>query len=116
MPIYEYKGLMIELDEEGYLVNIDDWNEEVACALAFRAGVSEDCPIPEEKMEIIRFMRAYYKKFRAFPIPRYICKNLHRPKECTYEEFPDPEVAWKIAGLPNLHPEVYATIKRLKAA
>ena len=116
MSIFEYKGLKIELDEEGFLVNFDDWNEEVACALAFKEGVCEDCPIPEEKMEIIRFMRGYYRKFRAFPIPRYICKNLHRSRECTYEEFPDPEVAWKIAGLPNLHPEVYATIKRLKAA
>lgn len=116
MSVFEYKGLKIELDEEGYLANFDDWNESVACALAYKEGLGEDCPLTEEKLEIIRFMREYYKKFKAFPIPRYVCKNLHRPKECTYEEFPDPEVAWKIAGLPNIHPEVYASIRKLKVA
>ena len=44
MPTCEYEGLKIEVDEEGYLLNFDDWNEKVACALAEREGVSQDCP------------------------------------------------------------------------
>ena len=36
MPTIEYAGLKIDLDDEGYLVNGDDWNEKVACALAER--------------------------------------------------------------------------------
>lgn len=114
MQTIEYEGLKIELDDEGYLVNFEDWNEKVACALADREGVSNICPMTKEKIEILKFMRDYYKKFNAFPISRFVCKNLHQPKECTYEEFPDPIAAWKIAGLPNLQPEVYATLKKLK--
>jgi sulfur relay (sulfurtransferase) DsrC/TusE family protein len=38
MPTCEYEGLKIEVDEEGYLLNFDDWNEKVACALAEREG------------------------------------------------------------------------------
>ena len=115
MPVIEIDGKKVELTEEGYLANFNEWSEKVACAIAEREGLSKTCPLTEEKMEIIKFMRAYYIKFKAFPIPRYICKNVHQPKECTYEEFPDPILAWKIAGLPNLEPEVYANITRIKA-
>jgi len=114
MPTIEYEGVKFELDDEGYLVNFDEWNEKVACAIADREGVSKTCPITPEKIEILRFMREYYKKFQSFPIPRAVCKNIHQPKDCTYEEFPDPIVTWKIAGLPNLLPEVYAYIKKYK--
>ena len=115
MLFIEVNGKKIELDDEGYLVNFDDWNEKVACALADREGVSKTCPLTEEKMEILRFMRGYYKKFNAFPVPRYICKNVHQPKECTYEEFLDPLTAWKVAGLPKpvAYGELFDTIKKL---
>jgi sulfur relay (sulfurtransferase) DsrC/TusE family protein len=29
MPVIEYADLGIEVDEEGYLVNIDGWSEKV---------------------------------------------------------------------------------------
>ena len=95
-------------------VTFDDWNEKVACAIADREGVSKTCPLTKEKLEIIKFMREYYKKFNAFPIPSAVCKNVHQPKQSTYEKFPDPIIAWKIAGLPNLEPEVYSYISKLK--
>ena len=62
MPTCEYEGLKIEVDEEGYLLNFDDWNEKVACALAEREGVSQDCPLKTEQIEILKFIREYYKK------------------------------------------------------
>ena len=101
MPVIEYKGLTIQLDEEGFLENFEDWSETVACAISEKEGVSSTCPLTKEKIEILKFMREYYKKFEAFPIPRAVCRNVHQPKDCTYEEFPDPFTAWKIAGLPK---------------
>jgi len=101
MPVLEHKGSTIELDDEGFLVHFDDWNEDVACAIADREGVSKTCPLSKEKMEILKFMREYFKKFDAFPIPRAVCRNVNQPKDCTFEEFPDPLIAWKIAGLPR---------------
>lgn len=101
MPFIEVEGKKIELDEEGFLVNYDDWNEKVACALADKEGVSKTCPLTKEKLEIIRFMREYYKKFNAFPIPSHVCINIHQPQGCTFEKFPDPLRAWKIAGIPQ---------------
>ena len=94
-----YAGGSVEIDGEGYLANLEDWNDNVAQALAAREGVRK---LSEEMLEVIRFMRSYYKKFNAFPILNYVCKNIHQPRECVSEAFMNPEKAWKIAGLPKL--------------
>ncbi|GAB4389493.1 MAG: hypothetical protein Kow0025_15210 [Thermodesulfovibrionales bacterium] len=104
MPVIEYGGLKINLDDDGFLVRMDDWNDKVACAIAEREGVEE---LTKERMEVINFMRDYYKRFNAFPILRAVCRNIHKPKDCVEEEFMDPMKAWKVAGLPN--PGVIAT-------
>jgi tRNA 2-thiouridine synthesizing protein E len=101
MPTIDVEGKNIEITDDGFLVSYDDWSEQVACAIADREGVSKTCPLTTEKMEMIKFMRDYYKKFEAFPVPRYICKHVHQPQKCTYEEFYDPMTAYKIAGLPK---------------
>ena len=113
MPAIEVKGKKIELDDEGYLVNSEDWSENVACALADKEGVSKTCPLTKEKIEILKFMREYYQKFEAFPIPRGVCIRVHQERQCTYEEFPDPLLAWKIAGLPKPSRYVVASLQGL---
>ena len=115
MTTATYAGQSIEVDEEGYLVNFEDWNEKVACALAEREGILDQCPLTEERMSILRFLRDYYKKFNSFPIVQAVCKNVHQPKECLNEQFIDPIQAWKIAGLPKPTTEVFAYIKHKSA-
>jgi len=111
LPVIEIDGKNIELDNEGYLINSEAWNEKVACVLAEREGVK--FPLTKEKIEILKFLREYYKKFEAFPIPRGVCLKIHQQKDCTYKEFPDPSVAWKIAGLPQPSRQVVAQLKGL---
>jgi TusE/DsrC/DsvC family sulfur relay protein len=84
----EQNNLNLDLDREGYLINFEDWNENVACELADKEGISRECPLTQERMEILKFMRDYH-----------------------YQQFPDPIIAWKIAGLPKPTPEVLAKIK-----
>jgi TusE/DsrC/DsvC family sulfur relay protein len=110
MPVIEYSGLKIEVDEEGYLVRFADWNEKIACALAEREGISSQCPLTEERLNILRYLRDYYEKFNAFPIVQAVCKNLHQPRQCLSEAFLDPIQAWRIAGLPKPTTEVLAHI------
>jgi len=105
MPILEYGSVKVELDDEGFLVNGDTWNEKVASAIADHLGIGE---LTKERVDIIRFMREYYRQYNSFPILRSVCKNIHKPRECINEEFIDPMKAWKIAGLPNL--EVVSSI------
>jgi len=102
MPIVEHEGLKFEVDEDGFLTDFDAWNEKVACALAQREGVTKQCPLSEQQMHILAFIREYYKKYEALPIVRAVCTNVHQPKKCEYVQFPDPIVATKIAGLPKI--------------
>ncbi len=105
MPVLDYietkEGTKrVAIDEEGYLVNMDDWDETVAGTLAERMGLGQ---ITGDKLEILKFTREYYKKYNFFPILRAVCKNLRKPPDCMLDEFEVPLVAWKLAGLP--HPE-----------
>jgi TusE/DsrC/DsvC family sulfur relay protein len=111
LAFFEYSGLEIEVDEEGYLVRFEDWNEKIACALAEREGLLSQRPLTEERMAILRFMREYYKQFNSFPMVPAVCKNVHQPKDCLNEQFLDPIQAWKIAGLPRPTTEVLAYIQ-----
>ncbi|MDZ7642462.1 MAG: TusE/DsrC/DsvC family sulfur relay protein [Desulfurivibrio sp.] len=99
MPELTYPQGSVEIDEDGFLVNSEDWNEGVAQALATREGLEE---LDEEMLEVVRFMRSYHKKHHAFPILSHVCKNIDQPRDCVSEEFINPEKAWKIAGLPKL--------------
>ena len=92
-------GKSIQLDEEGFLVNQEDWNHDVAREIAKNAGIDK---LDDDQMEIIEFLRKYYKKFNAFPILNYVCKHVEQPRECLNNEFVNPMNAWKIAGLPKL--------------
>lgn len=105
------ENMTLVLDQEGYLADMTSWTENIACALAEKEEVSRECPLGKERMDILKFIRDYYQKFEAFPIVRAVCKNVGQSKECQYEQFPDPLVAWKIAGLPKPTPEVFAKIK-----
>ena len=86
----------IELCEEGYLCRFEDWSEPVAQELARREGMPE---LTGEKLAALRFIREFYAKFQFFPILNAVCRNLHRPKECLREDFLNPLLAWKLAGV-----------------
>jgi TusE/DsrC/DsvC family sulfur relay protein len=103
MSVIEPEGLKIMIDDDGFLINLEDWTESVARILAKREGIGD---LSEDKLDILKFMREYYKKYNFFPIVRYVCKNVHQPGACVTEQFSDPVRAWKIAGLPNPGEEV----------
>ena len=98
MTEIECAGKKIMIDDDGFLVDTEVWDENVAQALAEREGVAD---FTDDQMEIVKFMRKYYMKFNAFPILNYVCKNIHQSKGCVSEKFINPEKAWKIAGLPK---------------
>ena len=103
MPTFNYEGKKIKLDEEGYLENLEDWDETVACAIAEREEASKECPLRKEQIEILKFIREYYKKFSSVPVVRAVCTNVHQPRDCEYIQFPDPITTCKIAGIPKLN-------------
>ena len=80
-------------------------------ALAEREGMSHECPLAQAKIDILRFIREYYKMHNSLPLLKAVCKNIHQPKNCTYDQIPDRIKTWKIAGLPKkLTTEVFACL------
>ena len=50
MPI-EVNGTSYETDEEGYLVNLGEWNPDLGTALA----ATDDCELTDAHWEVINF-------------------------------------------------------------
>ena len=92
-------GKTIILDDEGFLMDEDKWDRDVAKAIATHLDLPH---LDEEQISIIEFLREYYRKFNAFPILNYVCKYTRQPHGCVNNKFVDPMKAWKIAGLPKL--------------
>jgi TusE/DsrC/DsvC family sulfur relay protein len=103
VPEILHNDIKISVDEDGFLTDLEDWSETVALVLAAQEGITE---LAEDQLDILKFMREYYKKHKFFPIVRYVCKNVHQPSNCVTVKFMDPVTAWKIAGLPNPGEEV----------
>lgn len=91
-------GKIIELDDEGFLVDSDDWNYQVAQVMANNLGMGE---LDNELVEVIQFLRGYYKNYQEFPLLNYVCKYVETPLEYLNQQFVNPMNVWKIAGLPK---------------
>ena len=57
MPIIEIAGKPINVNEEGFLTQYDEWNEEIAKELAKQIEI----PMTEEHWKIIKFLREDFK-------------------------------------------------------
>ena len=103
---FELAGVTYETDEDGYLLDLDQWNKEVGGYLANDEGVE----MSEAHWEVIDFLREYYEEYKIAPMIRILTKaigkKLGKEKGNTkylYELYPGgpAKQACKIAGLPK---------------
>ncbi len=64
------EGREIALDKDGFLVDLADWNEPVAEALADR----EDLALEADHWEILWLLREFYAEFQLSPATRPLIK------------------------------------------
>ncbi len=90
----------IELDEDGFMVEPELWNEDVARYLASKEGIEE---LSEEHWTVINFLREHYLKHQVAPMIRKLCKETGCSLKRIYELFPTGPAkgACKLAGLPK---------------
>lgn len=60
----------IQLDKEGYLLNLADWSEETAIHLATEEGIE----LTQAHWEIIYLLRDFYQEFEVSPAMRPLVK------------------------------------------
>jgi tRNA 2-thiouridine synthesizing protein E len=96
----------IELDKEGFLINLNDWNEEAAKAIAEQDAIS----LSDAHWEIIYLVRDFYQTFHISPSMRALVKRTEQilgaeKGRSIYllQLFPasPAKFASKIAGLPK---------------
>lgn len=96
----------IVLDDEGFLLNLDDWSEPLAEVLAQREGIDYGM----EHLEVVRLLRQFYEQYQLSPAMRplvkYIAKHLGPERGSSLyllRLFPGSpaKLASKIAGLPK---------------
>jgi len=100
MAQLEFKGKVIELDEDGFIQEPELWNEELAKELAKTEGVEE---LTEDHWKIVNYLRNYYLEYGIAPMVRKLCKDTGYDLKTIYELFPSGPAkgACKIAGLPK---------------
>lgn len=99
-------GRRIELDQDGYLIDLADWSEQVAATLADNEGLS----LSAAHLEVIYALRQFHTEFQLSPAMRplvtYIRRTLGQEKGNSIyllSLFPGSpaKLASKIAGLPK---------------
>ncbi len=101
MPEIIASGNTIQLNEEGFMQNPDEWNEDIAVALAkSEEGLDS---LTDEHWSAIRYIREYYEEKKMAPMVRKVCKNSGLSLTRIFELFPSGPAkgACKLAGLPK---------------
>ena len=90
------------IDDEGYLIDPNDWNEDVARQFA----AQENIKLTEHHWDAIHFMRDYYAGHQIAPDARHVIKHLAKSmgpesRNALFELFPYGYVkqACRIAGM-----------------
>ena len=90
----------VELNDEGFFVDPEQWTEEMAPELAAREGIDE---LTEQHWTVLRFMRSEYFEKGTGPTVRMLGKSSGVSVKELYQLFPKgpAKVAARIAGIPK---------------
>jgi TusE/DsrC/DsvC family sulfur relay protein len=98
MPVFEHGDIKIDVDEDGFMDEPEQWTDAIAVALATTEGVDD---MTDDHWKLVRYLREYYLKFGIAPMIRKLCKETGFPLKKVYELFPSGPAkgACKVAGL-----------------
>jgi len=104
--ILSYLGKTIETDKQGYLLDFQLWNEELAILIA----QIDSFELTTEHWEVIHFVRNFYLQYNTSPAIRALTKAMKAEfgeekasSRYLYRLFPEgpAKQATKYAGLPK---------------
>ncbi|MDA8079073.1 MAG: TusE/DsrC/DsvC family sulfur relay protein [Nitrospiraceae bacterium] len=106
MATLDFQGKQIEVDDDGYLMNLDDWTKDLAVHLAQQDSLE----LTEAHWEVINFLRDYYKQYQIAPMIKILVKEIGKAMgpekgntKYLYELYPagPAKQACRYAGLPK---------------
>jgi tRNA 2-thiouridine synthesizing protein E len=99
-------GEIVQLDKQGFLKDLNQWNEEVAIVLAENEGIA----LNDGHWQVVKLLRDFYQQFEVSPAMRplvkYTAQRLGKEKGNSMyllKLFPGSpaKIAAKISGLPK---------------
>ena len=98
MPKKEIAGTVIDVDEEGYMTDMNQWSPEIAKELAKEIGIE----LTDKHFEVINYLRKLAKEGQTLSIRKIGKSGVVSIKEF-YQLFPDGPLkkASYAAGLPK---------------
>jgi len=106
MATIDVNGKSVEVDEEGYLINLAEWNEDIG----ERFAADDNAQLTPNHWEVINFLREYYNDYQIAPAVRVLTKAIGKKlgpekgnSKYLYELFPygPAKQACRYAGLPK---------------
>ncbi|MCH1921063.1 TusE/DsrC/DsvC family sulfur relay protein [Shewanella sp. A3A] len=102
----EFNGREIATDAQGYLLDVNDWQPELAPIIAAK----EEIELTDAHWEVVNFVRDFYLEYKTSPAIRALVKAMGQKlgedkgnSKYLYKLFPvgPAKQATKIAGLPK---------------
>ncbi len=100
MATQDIAGVTVEVNEEGYLTNPEQWTKAIAAELAQQEGIGE---LSDGHWKVIDFLQQDFKEKGVMPSIRRVKNAGGIPTKELYELFPNGPLkkSSKIAGLPK---------------
>jgi tRNA 2-thiouridine synthesizing protein E len=91
-------GNQIILDKNGFLLNPEDWNEEVALELSY---IADNMFLSDEHWKLIHYVRKFYMSHGTTPMLKKMNNDTGYSLKRIYELFPQGPVKglFRIAGM-----------------
>jgi TusE/DsrC/DsvC family sulfur relay protein len=99
MPAITIAGSEVNVDDEGFMTDYDQWNEDVARELAANIGIE----LTDSHWQVIKFLREDYKQQGETPMLRRVSNVGGVPTKELFQLFPKKpakKMAY-IAGVPK---------------
>ncbi|MDV3223349.1 TusE/DsrC/DsvC family sulfur relay protein [Intrasporangium sp.] len=99
MPTTTIAGHQVEVNDEGFLQNPDDWDEQLGAEFARLIGVD----MSEEHWKLVKFLREDYKAMGETPTLRRVSTQLGLPVKQLFTMFPGKPAKKMsyVAGVPK---------------
>lgn len=84
--------------KDDFIDNPNHWSPAVAQTWAKQEGLGI---LTDRHWQVIDYLREHYMTNRTIPVMRHVCHELGFENGCIGRLFGNPEIAWKLAGLPD---------------
>ncbi len=99
MTMHNYPGTEVQVNDEGYLVDANDWTPIIGEAIASEAGIT----LTPEHWQVVNFAREDFAQQGASPGLRRIAANTDATIRSIYKLFPKGpgKLVARVAGIPK---------------